>query len=66
MLVCSLLFETLMKAKPDLFNVLCSDKVKNCAENPASPEQLLRVIWEAGFQASPQFGSTETLLYFYH
>lgn len=27
--------------------VLCSDKKENSAENPASPEQLLRVIREA-------------------
>lgn len=27
--------------------VLCSDKKENSAENPASPEQLLRVIQEA-------------------
>ena len=34
-----------------MFNVLCSDKILNCAENHASPEQFLRVIWEAGFWA---------------
>ena len=28
-------------------------KKHNCAENPASPEQFLRVIWEAGFWTSP-------------
>ena len=39
------------KCIPDLFNILYSDKIKNCAENHASPEQFLRVIWEIGCQA---------------
>lgn len=46
-----------------MFNVLCSDKIWNCAENPAPLEQFLRVIWEAGFQATPQFDSNKTLSY---
>ena len=29
---------------PDAFDVLCSDKTQNCAENHASTEQFLRVI----------------------
>ena len=53
---------TLKKCIPDLFNVLCSDKLKNYAGKHASPEQLLRVIWEAGFWASPQFDSNKTLI----
>ena len=58
-----LFFETLKKRIPDLFDVLCSDKIQNCAENPASPEQFLRVIWEVGFWASPQFGSKNAFFY---
>ena len=42
-------FETLKKCNPDLFNVLCSDEIENWAENPTSPEQFLRVIWEVRF-----------------
>ena len=49
-----------------MFNVLCSDKIQNCAENPAPLEQFLRVIWEAGFQATPQFDSNKTLSYSYY
>ena len=59
MLVCS---ETLKKCRPELFNILCSDKIQNCAEKPASLEQFHRVTWEAGFWASPQSGSNKTLL----
>ena len=36
---------------PDLFHVHCSDKTQNCAENHASWEQFLRVIWKVVFQA---------------
>ena len=39
--------ETLKECFPDLLDALCSDKVYNCAENHASPQQRLRVIWEA-------------------
>ena len=60
-LIC--LFETLKECTPVVFDVLCSDKIQTCAENPASPEQFLRVIWEVGFWASPQFGSKNTFFY---
>ena len=53
-MVCS---ETLKKCLPDVFDILCSDKTQNYAENPASLEQFHRVIWKAGFWASPQSGS---------
>ena len=43
-------FETL-KCFPDLFNVLYLDKTENCAVNPASREQFLRVIWKVSFLA---------------
>ena len=59
-------FETLKKCSPDLFDVLCSDKIQTCAENPASPEQFPRVIWEVGFWASPQFGSKNTFFYVFY
>lgn len=36
-----LFFETLKECLPESFDVLCSDKTENCAENPASPEQFL-------------------------
>ena len=48
-----LFFEPLKRCNPDLFNVLCSDKIENCAENAAAPDQLLRVSWGDGFRASP-------------
>ena len=48
-LVLFFFFETLKKCNPDLFNVLCSDEIENWAENPTSPEQFLRVIWEVRF-----------------
>lgn len=59
MLLCS---ETLKKYLPDFFDILCSDKTQNYAENPASLEQFHRVIWEAGFWASPVW--LKTLLFF--
>ena len=43
-------FETL-KCFPDSFNVLYLDKTENCAVNPASREQFLRVIWKVSFLA---------------
>ena len=58
MLLCS---ETLKKYLPDFFDILCSDKTQNYAENPASLEQFHRVIWEAGFWASPVW--LKTLLF---
>ena len=36
---------------PGLFDGFCFDKRVNCAENHASPEQFLRVTWEAVIQA---------------
>ena len=41
-----------------MFFVLTSYKT---VENPASLGQFLIVIWEAGFRASFQFGSSKTL-----
>lgn len=40
-----------LKCFPDLFNVLYLDKTENCAINPASREQFLRVIWKVSFLA---------------
>ena len=37
-------FESLEKYKPHFFNVLCSDKIEDCAKNPTSLEHILRVI----------------------
>lgn len=51
----------LKKYLPDFFDILCSD-TQNYAENPASLEQFHRVIWEAGFWASPVW--SKTLLFF--
>jgi len=35
---------------PDLFGILCVDKIQDCAENHASLEQFLQGICEAVFQ----------------
>ena len=43
--------QTLMNCVSDSFNVLCSD----CAENHASPEQFLKVVWKAGLWAAGQY-----------
>ena len=44
-------FEILEESLPDLSHVHCSDKTQNCAENHASWEQSLRVIWKVVFRA---------------
>ena len=40
-------FETLKECIPNLFDVLCSDKIQNCSENHASMEQFLGVTYKA-------------------
>ena len=54
-------FETL-KCFPDSFNVLYLDKTENCAVNPASREQFLRVIWKVSFLALA-LSLTQTFFY---
>ena len=44
-------FETLKESIPELFDILCSDKMWNYADNRASLEQFLSVIREPVFQA---------------
>ena len=44
-------FLILEERLPDLFHVHCSNKTQNCAENHASWERFLRVIWKVVFQA---------------
>lgn len=52
---------------PDLFHVLCSDKIyKLVLETMLLQSSFSRVIWEVGVQANPQFGSNEILSYFYN
>ena len=61
-----LCFETLKTCIPDLFHVLCSDKIyKLVLETMLLQSSFSRVIWEVGVQANPQFGSNEILSYFY-
>lgn len=62
----SVFLETLKECIPDLFNVLSSDKIENHAENPASLEQFVRVIWVARPSYSPQFDSNKSLYSYYY
>ena len=51
-LVLVFFLEVLKECIPDLFNVLCSDKIYNCTENRASLEQCFRAAREAVSLAS--------------
>ena len=52
---------------PDLFHVLCSDKIyKPVLKTIFLQSSFSRVIWEAGVQANSQFGSNKILSYLYN
>ena len=56
---------TLKECIPNLFDVLCSDKIQNCSENHASMKQSLGVTYEAITWASLQRDSKTKLFYYY-